>query len=477
MAIARAPRRLIVVLALVGWTSTATGAPQAPERDVFAFVRALDDAGARHVWPGFNPAELPIALFDGHRTLLLRHPSPPSGFAPLPGRPGVFVMPGRHPAVVGNSTREIGGLRTATVVATPALEVDRFVLACIEEVFHVFWLRRHTNFRPNEMARYAYPVKDFRNLQHILAEDEALARALEAEDRPRAAGWAAAAIRIRRERHTRLSDDDRAFEIGLEMMEGTANYAARVAVGQKSEATAARLRSERPVDQIRWRFYESGTAICFLLDRFQPDWKARIDRELERTTADLLEAATARLEVQPAAFSAVEVLRFEERAARGIASLSARQQAVREDLLGRSGPRIVVEVEAEGEPLRVTRFDPINLLVLDGGEVVHPNYVTLTCPNGTIELTNPGFARGSFAGTVGLTRAAGRHPLRDGIRMVTVAGLKGAPRVDRRDGRLTLEADGVRITLQGADLRTEGETLRVSLPSRANRSEGSRPTG
>ncbi len=454
---------LAVVLVLTAFAAVATGARQAPERDVFAFVRALDDAGARQVWPGFNPSEWPIALFDGQQTLLLRHPSPPLEFAPVPGQPGVLVMPGRHPAVVGNSTREIGGVRTATVIATPAQAVDSSVLACVEEVFHVFWLRRHTNFRPNEMARYAYPVKDSRNSQRILAEDEALARALEAETRPQAAGWVAAAIQIRRERSPQMSDDDRAFETGLEMMEGTANYVARVAVGQKNEATAARLRAERPADQIRWRFYDTGTAMCLLLDRFQPDWKARIDRELDRTTADLLADAIARMDVQPASFSATEMRQFEDRASTDIAALSARQRAAREDLLARSGPRIMVEVAGDAEPLRVTRFDPINLLVLDGGEVIHPNYITFTCSNGTIELTNPGFVRGSFSGTVALTRAAGRHPLGDGIRALTVVGVRGTPRVDRRDGRLTLDADSVHITLQGADVRTEGETLRISL--------------
>ena len=114
--------------------------------------------------------------------------------------------------------------------------------------------------------------------------------------------------------------------------------------------------------------------------------------------------------------------------------------------------------------LRVARFDPINLLVLDGGDVIHPNYITFTCPNGTIELANPGFARGSFAGTVALTRAAGRHPVADGVRALTIVGVRGAPRIDRSDGRLTLEAEGVRITLQGADMITEGETFRISLP-------------
>jgi hypothetical protein len=458
---------LSVVAVLTAVAPVATGGRQAPERDVFAFVRALDDAGARQVWPGFNPSEWPIALFDGQRTILLRHPSPPLEFAPMPGHPGVLVMPGRHPAVVGNSTREIGGVRTATVVATPGQDVESTMLACIEEVFHVFWLSRHTNFRPNEMARYAYPVKDSLNLQRILAEDEALARALEAGTPSQAAGWAAAAIQIRRERMPRISDDDRAFETSLEMMEGTANYAARVAVGQKAEATAARLRAERTPDQIRWRFYDTGAAMCLLLDRFQPDWKARIDRDFERTTAGLLEAAVAQTDVRPAAFSATEWLGFEGRSASGIAALAARQRAIREDLIGRGGARIIIEVAGEAEPLRVTRFDPINLLVLDGGEVIHPNYTTFTCPGGTIELTNPGFVRGSFAGTVALTRAAGRHPLADGIRAVTVVGVRGTPRVDRRDGRLTLEADGVRITLQGADVRTEGETLRISLSSRA----------
>lgn len=455
---------LTVALALTACAPAATGAQQTPERDVFAFVRALDDAGARHVWPGFDPSAWPIALFDGQQTILLRHPSPPPEFAPMPGRPGVFVMNGRHPAVVWNSTKDIGGVRTATVIATPDQEVESTMLACIEEVFHVFWLGRHTNFRPNEMARYAYPVKDILNLQRILAEDEALPRALEAEDLREAAGWAGAAIRIRNERLPQLSDDDRAFETGLEMMEGTANYVARVAVGQKGEATAARLRTERQPDQIRWRFYDTGAAMCFLLDRFQPDWKALIDRELERTTAGLLETAVARMDVRPAVFFATEAASFETRAASGIAALSERQRAAREDLLGRAGTRIVIEVAGEVEPLHVARFDPINLFVLDGGEVIHPNYITFTNPSGTIELANPGFARGSFAGTVALTRAAGRHPVADGVRALTIVGVRGVPQVDRSDGRLTVEAEGVRIALQGADARTAGDTLRISLP-------------
>jgi hypothetical protein len=467
---------ITAVLALAVFGPVASNARQGSERDVAAFIGALSDAGGRQVWPGFDPSEWPVALFDGNQTVLLRHPNPPAGFAPLAGRPGVFVMAGRHPGVVGNSTREIGGVRTATVIATPEQDIEGTMLACVEELFHVFWLGRHANFRPNEMARFGYPVKDGRNLQGILAEDEALARALEAQDAARAAAWAAAALGIRRERLPRLSGDDLAFETGLEMMEGTANYVARVAVGQSGEATAARLRTGRQPDQIRWRFYDTGAALCYLLERFQPGWLALIDAEPARTTAELLEAALARVAAPPAVFSAAEVLRFEGVAADGLAALSARERAVREELSGRDGPRIIVETAGEAEPLRVTRFDPINLLVLDGGEMIHPNYITLACPDGTVELTNPGHVRGSFAGTVALTTAAGRHPLGEGIRAVTIVGVRGAPRVERQDGRLTIEAEGVRISVQGAAVSTEGGTLRISLPSRVAPAEVGGPT-
>ena len=180
--------------ALVAQAPQAPSQPPSASQDVFAFVRALDEAAARGVWPGFSPTGIPVALYDGEHTILLRHPSPPPEFSPMPGRPGVLIANGRHPGVTGNSTREIGGVRTATVIATPAQPVERTMLAVVEEVFHVFWLARHPSFRPNEMARYAYPLDDVENLGRLVAENEALARALEAQRIDDAAGWAAVAL-------------------------------------------------------------------------------------------------------------------------------------------------------------------------------------------------------------------------------------------------------------------------------------------
>ena len=216
--------------------------------------------------------------------------------------------------MVSNSTREIAGVRTATVLATPGSNTDSTILASIEEVFHVHWLARHPSPRPNEMARYAYPVKDTDNLRLMLAEDEALARALEATIERETGAWAAAALQLRRTRTPRLSEDARAFETALEMMEGTANYVARVAVGQSAAQTAARLRKGQPVEGVRWRFYDSGTALCLLLDCLAPGWKTRIDRDTALTLADLLGEAVARPGIEAAAFSASEREGFASRA-------------------------------------------------------------------------------------------------------------------------------------------------------------------
>jgi hypothetical protein len=452
---------LALVLACAG--TVVASVAQVPADDVFVLLRTIDDVAARQAWPGFRLSDWPLAVFDGAQTLLLRHPAPPPEFTPLGGHPGVLVVTGRHPAVASNSTVDLAGARTATVIATPGSNRESTLLAYVEEMFHVFWLRRHATFRPNEVARYTYPMKDARNLQRVLAEDEALARALEAQDGAQAAAWAATMAALRRERAPWLTPDDRAFETGLEMMEGTANAVARTVVGLESSETATRLRAERAADQLRWRYYDSGAAICLILDRLQPNWKTRIDNDTDLTTMALLEAAVSRAAAgaRPAAFSTAETSAFERRAAAAIGELAARQSSVRAELLGRGGARIVVEIADARNPLRVTRFDPINLLVLDAGEVVHPRYLTLTGPVGTVEVTNAAFTRGAFTGVVALTGPAGRHPLADGVRTLTIVGLRTAPKVNRRDGQLVVEAEGVRLTLRGAEASTAGETVRI----------------
>jgi hypothetical protein len=335
------------------------------------------------------------------------------------------------------------------------------MLAVVEEVFHVFWLARHPSFRPNELARYVYPLDDANNLRALLAEDEALARALEAQRIDDAAGWAAAALGTRRERVMRLAEDVRVYETSLEMMEGAANYVARVAVGEPSSRTVERLRSPRPAEDVRWRFYDTGAALCLLLDRLSAGWQERSDHQPALTVVELMDEALRGRHAAAAAFSKADTAGFQARAAASVADLSMRRQRLRAELLERQGGRVVIGVMPGAEPFRVQRFDPINLMVLDAGAIAHANYLTLSVPQGTVELTNPGFVRGTFGGTASVTEAAGRHPLSDGVRRLTIAGIQGVPKVGGDEGTVGVEAPGVRLTLRGAEAHVDGALIRI----------------
>ncbi len=423
-------------------------------------IRLLGRIGARKVWPGFDPTAWPLALFDGRQTFLLRHSNPPPEFKPLPGRPDILVFPGRYPDVAANSTREINGIRTATVLA--ASGVERALSATIEEVFHVFWLARHTGFRPNEMHRYKYPLNDVDLLVSVLAENEALARAVDCGSAKLAGGWLAAANGFRSKQESRLDEDIVTFQTDLEMMEGTANFAAQFALGETPGLIASRLRRARPVEDIRWRFYETGAALCWLLERFRPGWKQVLDADPALTTRALLKSGFARRGSAPPGFTNAEMAAFRARAQDSLADLTARRRSLRQELLARPGARVVVEVADGAAPLTLGRFDPINLFVLEDGEVAHPNFITLSDTRGSIELTNPGYARRSFGGTVALTAAARTHPM-GRIRKMTVVGIQGQPRVDRKDGAVRVEAPGVRVDFKGAEVRTEGGTILIKV--------------
>jgi hypothetical protein len=203
--------------------------------------------------------------------------------------------------------------------------------------------------------------------------------------------------------------------------------------------------------------------VCLLLDRLGPGWQGRVDQEPDLTIEELLGSALRGRGVEPAAFSKAEAETFTAKAAAGVAELSGRQQRLRAELLARGGGRVVVGLAEGVEAFRVQRFDPINLMVLDAGEIAHSHFVSLVAPQGTIELTNPSFVRNTFGGTVGLTVPAGRHPLSDGVRQVTIVGIEGAPKLGRDGDTVTLETPGVRLALRGVETIVDGDLVRITV--------------
>jgi hypothetical protein len=137
---------MIAILAcLLAMTMASTTSSAADDRAVQIDGEVERLARERDLWPGYEPLVIPLAIYDGERTVLFRHPSTPAGSTPLAeAKPDVFAYPGRHPAVVSNSSAEIGGTMTATLLADGAPKsATELAAVALHEAFHVYQRQHH----------------------------------------------------------------------------------------------------------------------------------------------------------------------------------------------------------------------------------------------------------------------------------------------------------------------------------------------
>ena len=148
--------RLTVVLTAALLTVAAPPAAAQDAERALAIAREVERVAAdRTLWPGFEPLSVPLAVYTGGRTYLFRHPSPPEGFAPLAdASPAALVFEGRHPSVVANTSVELGGVMTATLLLDggPGEPTGPRELAAValHEAFHAFQRARHPGWVGNE---------------------------------------------------------------------------------------------------------------------------------------------------------------------------------------------------------------------------------------------------------------------------------------------------------------------------------------
>ncbi|MFW6078318.1 MAG: hypothetical protein ACODAE_01770 [Gemmatimonadota bacterium] len=456
----------------------AVGRAERSREVAFEIVDEADRiAAAERLWPGFDPTTTPVAIHAGERTLLFRHPSPPEGFEESDGHPGVRTYPGRHPAVVANTTAEIGERIAATLlVDDPDRPVRTWAAVLLHELFHAYQRERHPDWTANPAALFTYPVDGAGPLTLRRLETEALRRAAEAASAEDALCWAAAALELRDRRYAALPSEAVAYERGIERIEGLAYYIEYRAAGDVVPGTEAYAERAGPADgthdagdedaavlppegfapeAVRERGSRSGLAIALLLDRLSSDWRRRLEGEPESSLDGLLadvmaERATAS---GPACgFDASERERVRGDAERAVAALLDRRAERLRAFDERDGWRIVVR--ASEEPLMPRGFDPVNVEILDAERVLHTRFLRLGNDAATIEVM----------GGTALTAAAGEHPLFDGVRSLLVTGLAAEPTVTRGDdGRTVVQAEGVEVSFGEGELLRDGRTVEVRL--------------
>ncbi len=445
----RSQGRIWLLLAVLAWART-LAAEQPTRADPIEVIRAFRRVAAQELWPGFKPATTPVEFFDGASTYLLNHPSPPDGFRPVAGLQSIYVYPGQHETVRANTGTLVNGVPTATAdISGNGSSADEVAALLVHETFHVFQGRHYPAWGGNEMDLFTYPVDDAALLAERRLESIALVRALGATNQKDASCWAATALALRSKRFAGLPATAAAYERGVELREGLAQYVEFKSIGKPAALTAGDFPPAQA--EVRQRAYASGQALALLLDRLDSTWKSRLEGDppvsLDELLAGRLREVTDRAGCD---FTAGETQEARARAQRDIADFTASLSRRKQEFLAAAGVRL--EIVAGKEPLWPQAFDPWNVVILGDKEVLHTRWLKLGNGSGAIEVL----------GRSGLTEAAGAHPLFNGVRKLIVTGL-AAPKVSQTDGKVTLEAQGVTATFVGSAER-ESNLVRIQLP-------------
>lgn len=418
------------------------------EQGVARIAASFPDGG---LWPGFDPLAIPLAVYDGTRTVLFRHPSPPPGFTPVPvpGEESAAAIDGRHEEVVANTTAEIGGVLMATVMLDGSgVPIANPAAVAVHEAFHVYQAERYPDWQANEADLFVYPTDDPAALALRRLETSALRRALGAPDAS-AACWSRAALGLRAERHARLDSASVRYERMTELNEGLAAYVEARAAGRTTvdlpEAGFG------PTD-VRLRGYATGTALAFLLDRTDPGWRAAFDVG-DQTLDDALARALGAGET--CAFGRSATVSVERKAREDVSALQAQRTSRLAAFEARAGWYVVVEVPEH--VLWVEGFDPLNVERVDMSRVLHRRMLRLANERGTLRAIDS-----DTVDVEALTEGVGRHPLFTGVARATVS-VVDEPTITESDGTVDVTAPGFAAAFEGARVAWSGRRVTIRL--------------
>lgn len=433
----------------------------AQQSHALAVARAVERlSAARTYWPGYDPLKIPLAVFDGQRTFLFRHPAPPEGFSPLAGaKPAAHTYQGRHPAVTSNSSAEIGGVVTATVLADgprARLTASELAAVSLHEAFHVFQRRRHPGWSGNEGDLLLYPTDDARLLTLRRLETAALRKALADAGSANRACWARRAMAVRAERFAAMDSAFVAYERLTELNEGLAQYIQMRASGRTRVVFPA---AEFGAGEVRLRAYTVGPALGLLLDRFAPDWKQSLESNDRQSLDELLRAALERGAGPRVScgFSTSETANVERTARADAAAILSGRAGRRRAFDAHTGWRLVIQA-ADGHPLWPQGFDPLNVERIEGG-LLHTRFLRVGNESGQVTVIDE-----EGADIEALSEGIGPHPLFNGVRRAVIAGVREPEvQVDSIAARVSIRMPGVTADFRGATVRRVREEVIVEL--------------
>jgi hypothetical protein len=267
-----------------------------PVTDIRAVMREHALIAENDLWPGFDPEQIPVAIYDSVNTWLFFSEQVPDGFRPADDNAAAYIYDGQYPLVRGNSVVRFGEAWTATSVLsnysrrTSERYTPRDMAGIIvHEQFHVFQRTKHPGWRQNDGVLLFYPEETKEALFLRRTEKEAFKRAVMSEHKEELAGWALAALDCRKERLNRLPAQYGNYEKDLQLTEGLSDYIERVARGV-DPLNASNMTDGIAPAGVRDLGYWEGRWIAMILDRLSPDWKNRLESNDTLYLEEILES-------------------------------------------------------------------------------------------------------------------------------------------------------------------------------------------
>jgi hypothetical protein len=393
------------VLAAVLLCATAAGWTQAPDAadqraiELIEHVLELDDL-SEALWPDWQLSGTPVVLMDGHGDCyLLHHPDPPPGFSRVRDRrrnaAAVYSGPAESDQILQDA-RTVGRAATAFLSTSDLAQDGLPKTLCA--AFRAHLMKRCPNLSQPVSLQMSYPV-DGRSLALVDIECELLRRVLTAppdslEER------VLEFVSIRALRRVSMSERFVHYERWLESVCGLSGY-----IGEMSRAEAGahldgdsrellenaigepwRIEECHPdVRSIDWyrseRFLWSGAAVCVLMDRYHPGWKAEVARGCTDPFEVLFELTKLNT---PRAAVLLERHGFEERLReREAFVVESKSPAERlyEDITGSDEPLLVVKVHLLSSVS--VSYDRDSIEKVDEYRAVHKRVLKIQYSGGT----------------------------------------------------------------------------------------------
>ncbi len=285
-----------VMMMLMSLTSTDLSAQKTGSLEKYLpFIKnayQISQEKMEKIWDGYDLNTIPLAIFNDNEAFLFNHPAPDSNFAPTGiqiNNKEVYHSAQKVPGFYANTSRIYNDHHTSIINPGSNLNEKSFYNLLFKEAFHTF-ASSHINLAGRYGDALLVPFLSADDPEYYalaFVEQQILKDALTADSENERIKKIQEFYLVYYRRLNRVSEKFREFENGEQIKGGLAAYAGFKGLELMGfeEEPLKRLKMyldrkiKNPKD-IRTRCYTIGASIAYLLDRYYPDWKVDLSRNI-----------------------------------------------------------------------------------------------------------------------------------------------------------------------------------------------------